>query len=221
MEGFMYNIEVYEDTTLEGLLSSFKNLSEAGIVGCVKINGVTILGTDPHLEEKLTNLKKKKKRKKPIIKKRDEGDIEKKLAIALEHLIKVNSLSQNEVFKYYLGVCLQYIKPEYCDEFKKIYVQIYTNDKYICLRDIHLLASILLILEYKNPFLIQEKLNQFFLSVSREDIEKMNAIFFKTIEKYAVRGNLVARFFPDDILDDVVRKSREEVDRLVRVRDEK
>ena len=69
--------------------------------------------------------------------------------------------------------------------------------------------------------MIQEKLNQFFLSVSREDIEKMNAIFFKTIEKYAVRGNLVARFFPDDILDDVVRKSREEVDRLVRVRDEK
>ena len=52
----MYKLEIYDDTTLEGLLESFKNLKDAGIEGYIEIDGLTLFGTDPELEEKSTNM---------------------------------------------------------------------------------------------------------------------------------------------------------------------
>ena len=49
----MYKIEFNDEMTIEGILSSFNNLSEVGIVACIDINGVIISWNDINLEEKV------------------------------------------------------------------------------------------------------------------------------------------------------------------------
>ena len=220
----MYKLEIYDDTTLEGLLESFKNLKEAGIEGYIEIDGLTLFGTDPELEEKLTNMFHNRK----VVYSTDEifveeldDEKEKKLKEATNRMVQGIKLSNNEVFKYYLGICLKYIKPEHRESIKRYYVESYSNDKYKKLRDIHLLANILLILEYGDVFLIQEKLNLLFLSLSRDDLKMIDDLFLRRIEKCAINGNLIKECFYRDILDDFINEFMDDVSRLMRTLENK
>ena len=141
--------------------------------------------------------------------------------IAEEHNSQGIKLSNNEVFKYYLGICLKYIKPEHRESIKRYYVESYSNDKYKKLRDIHLLANILLILEYGDVFLIQEKLNLLFLSLSRDDLKMIDDLFLRRIEKCAINGNLIKECFYRDILDDFINEFMDDVSRLMRTLENK
>ena len=97
----------------------------------------------------------------------------------------------------------------------------YSNDKYKKLRDIHLLANILLILEYGDVFLIQEKLNLLFLSLSRDDLKMIDDLFLRRIEKCAINGNLIKECFYRDILDDFINEFMDDVSRLMRTLENK
>lgn len=57
----MYKIEFYDDTTLESLLESFKNLKYCGIEGYVEIDGKKIYGSDSKYKEKLIDIFHSKK----------------------------------------------------------------------------------------------------------------------------------------------------------------
>ena len=222
----MYKIEYNEETTLEGLLESFKILKETGIRAYVEIDSIKIYDSDPNLKEKLTKIfqsKKKDKEIKPVKQESIYRKISEKDKVAYEAIDKMTKtwkLSCDEVFKYYLGVSLKYIKPEYREGLKKNYIEVYSNDRFDKIRDIHLLASILLILEYKDVFVIQEKLNMFFLNISKEDAEMLN-IVVKKIEDYAINGSLIKQCFSRAILDEDVEKSRKEAFTLSRRRKSK
>lgn len=211
----MYKIEIYDDSTLDGVLESFKNLNECGIEGFIEINGIKIYGFDPKLKEKLTNVFQSNQK---INKEPTKDSIEKEYSI--EEKQKINetakkmygywNLSNNEVFKYYLNICLKYTKSEYKDKLKKYYLNIYLNNQYEEIRDIHLLANIMLILEYKDILIIQEKLNMLFLNLTKEDIEKLDLVLTK-IEKYAINGYLINECFNRNILDEEVKKAKQDI----------
>lgn len=211
----MYKIEIYDDSTLEGLLESFKNLNECGIEGFIEINGIKIYGSDPKLKEKLTNVFQSNQK---INEEPTKDSIEKEYSI--EEKQKINetakkmygywNLSNNEIFKYYLNICLKYTKSEFRDKLKKYYLNVYINDQYEKIRDIHLLANIMLILQHKDILIIQEKLNMLFLNLTKEDIEKLDLVLTK-IEKYAINGYLINECFNRNILDEEVKKAKQDI----------
>ena len=208
----MYKIEFNNDTTLEGLLESFKNLKDCGINGYVEIDGVKIYESDSNLEKKLVTIFKSKKLNKstrPIkaIKIRKNQSKEETVYKEIAELSNCWNLSNNEVFKYYIGISLKYIKEEYREDLKKYYIHIYSDDKFEISRDLHLLANILLLLEYRDVFTIQEKLNTFFLNISKDDIEKLG-ITLGRIEKYGINGSKIKQCFYRDILDKDVENTR-------------
>ena len=192
----MYEIEINDDTTLTGLLQSFENLKDANIEGYVKINGEKIYYSDPKLIEKLKNFFNTKQPNQNETKK-----IKKHYTYpeAIHKQVTLLTLSNNLLFTYYLGITLKYIKEENKEDLKNYYVNIYSDDKYESLRDLHLLANILLILEYKDLFIIQEKLNSLFLNLSANDIKKLNMVILK-IKKYGINGNLINQCFSTNIL---------------------
>ena len=57
----LYRIEFNKETTLDGLLESFKNLKNCGINCYVTIGQTTIFGSDEKLEEKLEEIFKSRK----------------------------------------------------------------------------------------------------------------------------------------------------------------
>lgn len=203
----MYKIEVNNDTTLEGLLESFKNLKECGIEGYVEIEGTEIFGSDDNLKDTLKEIFRSRKNiegtETPPIK--EENPIIKEIKYSLN----LADLKLNEVFKYYLGISLKYTKQEYREKLKKYYVDVYCQDNTERIRDIHLLANILLLLEYKDIFLIQEKLNLLFLNISKDDIEKLHFVILR-IKKYAINGHLIDQCFYQDILNEVVENKEQE-----------
>lgn len=79
------------------------------------------------------------------------------------------------------------------------------------------MANILLILEHKDVFVIQEKLNMFFLNVSKEDKKLLNIVLNK-IEDYATNGYLIKQCFCRDVMDEEVKQSREETLSLLKKR---
>ena len=123
------------------------------------------------------------------------------------------TLSNNLLFTYYLGITLKYIKEENKEDLKNYYVNIYSDDKYESLRDLHLLANILLILEYKDLFIIQEKLNSLFLNLSANDIKKLNMVILK-IKKYGINGNLINQCFSTNILAKELEETNNEIKKL-------
>jgi len=114
-------------------------------------------------------------------------------------------------FKYYLGITLKYIKPEFRDEVMDYYILVYSNCKYESLRDLHLVANILTILEYKDGFIIQEKLNLFFLNLTKEDADKISFRLECDLEKYAINGDLISKCFFNDILDEKKENTEKEL----------
>lgn len=214
----MYKIELYEDSTLEGILESFKNLNECGIESFIEINGIKIFGSDPNLKEKITkifranneNIENNENSTKDLIEKEYTIEEKEKIRKLLKKKNEYWKLSQNEVFKYYLNVSLKYTKKEYRDKLKKYYLDIYTNEQYEEIRDIHLLANILLILEYKDILIIQEKLNMLFINLTKEDIDKLDLVLIK-IEKYAINGYLIPECFNRNIIDEDIKKAEKDI----------
>ena len=203
----MYEIEINDDTTLTGLLQSFENLKDANIEGYVKINGEKIYYSDPKLIEKL---------KKFFNTKQPNPNETKKIKRHYTYPETIHkqatlwTLSNNLLFTYYLGITLKYIKEENKEDLKNYYVNIYSDDKYESLRDLHLLANILLILEYKDLFIIQEKLNSLFLNLSANDIKKLNMVILK-IKKYGINGNLINQCFSTNILAKELEETNNEI----------
>ncbi len=213
----MYKIEFNEETTLEGILESFKNLKEAKIKCYIEINGEKFYDTDPNLKEKLIIAIKKEKRNKTkkIKLKENTSETDKELEKATNKLTNLRSLSRNEVFKYYLNICLKYVKKEHHEELINYYVKIYSDDTYKALRDIHLFANIILILEYKDVITIQEKLNLLFLNISQNDIEKLELTLIN-IEQLGINGHLIKDCFDRNVLNNAVEKAENEVLRLTK-----
>lgn len=213
----MYKIEFNEETTLEGILESFKNLKEAKIKCYIEINGEKFYDTDPNLKEKLIIAIKKEKRNKTkkIKLKENTSETDKELEKATNKLTNLWSLSRNEVFKYYLNICLKYVKQEHREELINYYVKIYSYDKYIKLRDIHLFANIILILEYKDIVTIQEKLNLLFFNISQNDIAQLELTLIN-IEQLGINGHLIKECFDRNILNNAVEKAENEVLRLTK-----
>lgn len=208
----MYKIEFNEETTLDGVFESFKNLKEAKIKCYIEINGEKFYDTDPNLKEKLIIAIKKAKRNKikKIKLKENTSETDKELEKSTNKLTNLCSLSRNEVFKYYLNICLKYVKQEHREELINYYVKIYSDDKNIKLRDIHLFANIILILEYKDIVTIQEKLNLLFLNISQNDIEQLELTLIN-IEQLGINGHLIKECFDKNILSNAVEKAENEV----------
>ena len=76
-------------------------------------------------------------------------------------------------------------------------------------------------LEYGDVFLIQEKLNLLFLSLSRDDLKMIDDLFLRRIEKCAINGNLIKECFYRDILDDFINEFMDDVSRLMRTLENK
>lgn len=146
-------------------------------------------------------------------------NIEKNTYSSVQKIANCLNLYHNEVFKYYLNVTLKYIKPEYRDSIKKHYIKAYSDDNYELLRDIHLLANILSFLEYKDVFIIQEKLNLFFLNLSEKDIQKIDFILLANIEKYAINGDLIKQCFSSNIIDEDIEQAKKEMTLLIKKTD--
>ena len=53
----------------------------------------------------------------------------------------------NSVFNYYLGIALKYIKPEYKQDIIKYYINVYGDDSLNSMRDLHVFAQIVNILD--------------------------------------------------------------------------
>ena len=213
----MYKIEFNDETTLEGVLESFKNLKEAEIKSYIEINGEKIYDNDPNLKKKLTIAfqKNENKRKNHIEIESYTSKEENEINNAIHKWNKYLGLSRNEVFKYYLNTCLKYVKPEYRESLIDHYVKIYSDDKYKKLRDIHLFANIITLLEYKDIVTIQEKLNLLFLNISENDIEQLELTLIN-IEKLGINGHLIEKCFDRNILNDTVKKAKDEVLRLTK-----
>lgn len=203
----LYKIEFSKETTLDGLLESFKNLKNCGINCYVVIGQTTIFGSDEKLEEKLKEIFKSRKQvttskfiepeniePQPVVIKSDDTDERN-----FHSYCKLQSLSHDEVFKFYLNVSLKYTKPEYKEKLKEHYIKTYSNDKYKDIRDIHLYANILLILNYKDPIIIEEKLALFFMNLSENDKVTLS-LTLSNIKRYSINGYLVEHFFQEDIL---------------------
>lgn len=206
----MYEIEINDDTTLTGLLQSFENLKDANIEGYIKINGEKIYYSGPNLIEKLKNFFNTKQPNQNETKK-----IKRHYTYpeTIHKQATLWTLSNNLLFTYYLGITLKYIKEENKEDLKNYYVNIYSDDKYESLRDLHLLANILLILEYKDLFIIQEKLNSLFLNLSANDIKKLNMVILK-IKKYGINGNLINQCFSTNILAKELEETNNEIKKL-------
>lgn len=203
----LYEIKFRKETTLDGLLESFKNLKKCGINCYVVIGQTTIFGSDEKLEEKLKEIFQSRKQVKtskfiepennesePIVIKNDDKDERN-----FHSYCKLQSLSHDEVFKFYLNVSLKYTKPEYKEKLKEHYIKTYSNDKYKDIRDIHLYANILLILNYKDPIIIEEKLALFFMNLPENDKVTLS-LTLSNIKCYSINGYLVEQFFQEDIL---------------------
>lgn len=210
----MYKIEINNDTTLKGLLRSFENLKDASIRGYVEINGEKIYDSDPKLIEKLKKFFSARQINENESE-RIENDYNDPTDEAIHKQAILWNLSNNVLFTYYLGLALKYIKEEFKEEFKNYYISVYSDNKYEILRDLPLLANILLILEYKDIFIIQEKLNLLFLNLSPEDIKNLDIVILK-IKKYAINGNLIDQCFSTHILDKDIEDAKSEVKQLLK-----
>ena len=65
----------------------------------------------------------------------------------------------NSVFNYYLGIVLKYIKPEYKQDIIKYYINVYGDDSLNSMRDLHVFAQIVNILDNEDKKIIIEKYN--------------------------------------------------------------
>lgn len=210
----MYKIEINDDTTLEGLLTSFENLKDAGIRGYVEINGEKIYDSDPKLIEKLKNFFSAKQVNENESEK-IENDYNNPTDEAIHKQAILWNLSNNVLFTFYLGIALKYIKEEFKEKFKNYYISVYSDNKYEILRDLPLLANILLVLEYKDIFIIQEKLNSLFLNLSPDDIINLDIVIL-TIKRYGIHGDLIDQCFSTHILDKDLEDAESEIKKLLK-----
>lgn len=210
----MYKIEINDDTTLEGLLTSFENLKDAGIRGYVEINGEKIYDSDPKLIEKLKiffSAKQVNENESEKI----ENDYNNPTDEAIHKQAILWNLSNNVLFTFYLGIALKYIKEEFKEKFKNYYISVYSDNKYEILRDLPLIANILLVLEYKDIFIIQEKLNSLFLNLSPDDIINLDIVILR-IKRYGIHGDLIDQCFSIHILDKDLEDAESEIKKLLK-----
>ena len=210
----MYKIEINDDTTLEGLLTSFENLKDAGIRGYVEINGEKIYDSDPKLIEKLKNFFSAKQVNENESEK-IENDYNNPTDEAIHKQAILWNLSNNVLFTFYLGIALKYIKEEFKEKFKNYYISVYSDNKYEILRDLPLLANILLVLEYKDIFIIQEKVNSLFVNLSADDIINLDIVIL-TIKRYGIHGDLIDQCFSTHILDKDLEDAESEIKKLLK-----
>lgn len=210
----MYKIEINDDTTLEGLLTSFENLKDAGIRGYVEINGEKIYDSNPKFIEKLKNFFSAKQVNENESEK-IENDYNNPTDEAIHKQAILWNLSNNVLFTFYLGIALKYIKEEFKEKFKNYYISVYSDNKYEILRDLPLIANILLVLEYKDIFIIQEKLNSLFLNLSPDDIINLDIVILR-IKRYGIHGDLIDQCFSIHILDKDLEDAESEIKKLLK-----
>lgn len=227
----MYKIEFNDEMTIEGILSSFNNLSEVGIVACIDINGVIISGNDINLEEKVkqeyVNYKKKNKPSTNSTKKEEYNDKLKKqddiFNKTLENRQDLFFLSQDVTFLFEIGIVLQYTKEEYKEDMLSYYISIYCNSsknkKGIELaKNLNYMSNLLLIMN-DNSSLIQKRfrIQQIMNDISNNDDEKYKLGFaIGRIEKYAIRGEQIRQLLFLDILNDKLSQKHDELNKILK-----
>ena len=219
----MYKIEFNEEMTIEGILESFKNLKEAELEAYIEIDGVKIYSNDDYLVEKIREAYEKhhtrdaKIEAKPPIKwekvlTKEEKLKEARVRVAFAEAFDSSVLSNNRVFKFELGIVLEYTKDEYkefvMDQGISYYGPSYGDKLPDYDRYLNYESSILLILASEISD-VQKRLEirKIIDSKCVNDTERMKFSFaIQDIIKYTVYGDSLNKLLYTNILDKTVEE---------------
>jgi len=227
----MYEIEFYDETTIEGIISSFNNLNEAGIESYIIINGVTIFGNEINFEEKVRQEYKKYKEKKKlsnkILKQEHSNNVEDKkqddeFSENFKNRNDLYFLSQDSTFLFEIGVVLQYTKEEYKEELLNYYISAYgyssKNKSGIELtKNLGYISNLLLIME--DDTLIEKyfKIQQIINCISNSEDEKYKfETAIKIIENYTIHGEKIRELLFLDILKDKLSEENNKLNKILK-----
>lgn len=211
-----YKIEIYAESTIEGIIESFKNLKDVGMQGYIEIENKKIYETSDNFvylveqeikrqNQNVCNSETKIKTNK--ITRKESSSEEKDLYNYMFHCLAVRL---NSVFNYYLGIVLKYIKPEYKQDIIKYYINVYGDDSLNSMRDLHVFAQIVNILDNEDKKIIIEKLNFMFANISKED-ENLLFLSLSKIRKYTYFGDLVDLFFNANVVENEMMITEEKI----------
>jgi len=227
----MYKIEFNDEMTIEGILSSFNNLSEIDILSYIDINGVVIYGNDDNLEEKVKQeYMKYKERNKKSTKKIKQEECNDKLKNQdeifyeiLESRQDLYFLSEDVTFLFEIGVVLQYTKEECKEDMLNFYVSVYCNSaknkKGIELsKNLNYVSSLLLIMNDDSSLVQKQfRVQQIINSVGNNEDEKFKLEFaIKRIEKYTIHGEKIRQLLFLDILNDKLSQKNDEINKILK-----
>ena len=211
-----YKIEIYAESTIEGIIESFKNLKDVGMQGYIEIENKKIYETSDNFvylveqeikrqNQNVCNSETKIKTNK--ITRKGSSSEEKDLYNYMFHCLAVRL---NSVFNYYFGIALKYIKPEYKQDIIKYYINVYGDDSLNSMRDLHVFAQIVNILDNEDKKIIIEKLNFMFANISKED-EDLLFLSLSKIRKYTYFGDLVDLFFNANVVENEMMITEEKI----------
>lgn len=227
----MYKIEFNDQMTIEGIITSFKNLQDAEVESYIEIDGVKIYWNDKDRDDivkqvfqkhkkhiKYDNCVNKKENAINLINpETKESDEVKKVFNRRQDLYY---LSKDKLFMFELGTVIKYTKPEHIDEMIEFYVSIYgvssNNIKGIELsRNLNYMSELTLILNYnfseiEKRFKIQEIINRI---ADNEDEKYKFDISVGRIEKYIIDGKKIRELLCLDILNDKLSITNDELNK--------
>lgn len=233
----MYKIEFNEEMTVEGILSSFKNLTEAKIESYIDIDGVRINWDDVNLEKRIKEeyIKYKEKNKflsvnlkQTVINNASEKiDNGTKLSNEFDEILinrnDVYYLSKDPTFLFEIGIVLRYTKEEFKEDMLNYYISVYgnssKNEKEIKLtQNLGYMANLLLIIE-DDCTLIQKyyRIQQIINCISSDEDEKIKfEVAIKRVEKYAIHGDKIRDLLFLDILNDKLSQKNNELNKMLK-----
>ena len=227
----MYKIEFNDEMTIEGILSSFNNLNEVGIVSCIDINGVIIYGNDDNLEEKVKQeyikYKERNKKSRQKIKQEECNDKLKSqdemFYEILERRQDLYFLSNDVTFLFEIGVVLQYTKEEFKEDMLNFYISVYCNSSknkegIELLKNLNYMSSLLLIMNDDSSLVQKQlKIQQIIDGVVNNEDEKYKLeVAVKRIEKYTIHGEKIRQLLFLDILNDKLSKKNDEINKILK-----
>lgn len=228
----MFEIEFNNETTIEGIISSYKNLKEAEIESYIIINGVKILGKDVNFEEKVRQeyikYKNNKKLSSKILKQAHSNNgKEQKQDDKISKIFEIRNdlyfLTKDPTFLFEIGVVLQYTKEENKEELLNYYINVYGHSSKNKLgielaKNLGYISNLLLIME-DDSTLIQKhlKIQQIINCVYGNEDEKYKfETAIKIIENYTIHGKKIRELLFLDILNNELSKKNNELNKMLK-----
>lgn len=227
----MYKIEFNDEMTIEGVLSSFNNLNEIGIVSYIDINGVIIYGNDDNLEWKIKQeyMKYKEKNEMSIekIKQEEYVNISKKQEEVFNKILNSRQdlyfLSKDATFLFEIGIVLQYTKEKYKEDMLNYYISIYGNSSknkegIELAKNLDYMSNLLLVMNDDSSLIQKQiKIQQIMNSICNDDDEKYKLeIAIGRIEKYIIHGEKIRQLLFLDILNDKLLQKNDEINKILK-----